>query len=444
MDVLKRKILLVSTGDINGAYEAIFRLAVLFESEGHQVAMLVKQKTQLNNFVIQYKPVYQPKIKKDLYSRILFKIKNQLPKKQIEEPVVLLEDKYSFLSRDEANINISVERVLAQIGFVPEFIYSGMTTDFMNSSDLLNLHKATGANVYNITVDMNHFTGGCHYAWDCEGYIRGCDEKCPAIIGEIGRDLAKNNFEVKFKNAIEGKFQIITGSGWTLDQAKKSKIYKNQEVFHNVNSLIDTKLFNEKNRNIAKRVFDFDDKKFYILTGSQSSNDPRKGFMYFAEAFKLLESKLTIEQKNKIVLLVVSNDVPNEFSCLNYEKQKISFIKDYRLLALLYQAIDLFVNVSIEDSGPMMVSEALACGTPVVGFDMGVVNNMVINGFNGYKAKLKDSHDLAKGIQTILELSTDEYTTYSKNAVKQVKEFSSLQYAKSIFNQIHSYGIYKE
>lgn len=438
MDILKRKILLVSTGDIHGAYEAIFRLASLFESQGHQVAMLVRQKTQLAYFVIQYKPVYQPKIKKDLYSRILYKVKNLLwPPKEIDEPVPLLEDKYSFISKDEATVNISVERVLSQIGFVPEFIYSGMTNDFMNSTDLLNLHKATNAKVFTITVDMNHFTGGCHYAWDCQGYIRGCDEQCPAIIGDIGRDLAKNNFDIKLKNASEGNFQIIPGSGWTLDQAKKSKIYKNQKVFYNINSLINTNLFNEKNRDIAKKVFDFDNSKFYILTGSQSSNDPRKGFAYFSEAFKLLESRLTPEQKSKVVLLVVSNDVPHEFKQLNYEKQKISFVKDYRLLALLYQAIDLYVNVSVEDSGPMMVSEALACGTPVVGFDMGVVNNMVITGYNGYKAILKDSDDLAKGIQQILELSSEEYLNYSKNAVRQVDEFSSLHYAKSVFDEIH-------
>ncbi|MFP3802939.1 glycosyltransferase, partial [Paraburkholderia sp. SIMBA_027] len=83
------------------------------------------------------------------------------------------------------------------------------------------------------------------------------------------------------------------------------------------------------------------------------------------------------------------------------------YIKDYRLLALLYQAADLFVNSSIEDSGPMMVSEALACGTPVVGFDTGVLTNMIIDNYKGYKAPLKDSKKLAEGIKKIFELNKD-------------------------------------
>ena len=90
------------------------------------------------------------------------------------------------------------------------------------------------------------------------------------------------------------------------------------------------------------------------------------------------------------------------------------------------------MNSSIEDAGPMMVSEALACGTPVVGFDMGVVNNMVISGYNGYKAKLKDSEDLANGIMKIFQLSSENYKTYSSNAVKQVEMYSTLDYAEKV------------
>ena len=106
------------------------------------------------------------------------------------------------------------------------------------------------------------------------------------------------------------------------------------------------------------------------------------------------------------------------------------------MLSLLYQASDVFVNSSIEDAGPMMVSEALACGTPVVGFDMGVVDNMVINDYNGYKAILKDSVDLANGIYTVLKLNTVEYNAYSRNAVRQVEEFSSMRYVKEVFDKI--------
>jgi glycosyltransferase involved in cell wall biosynthesis len=128
--------------------------------------------------------------------------------------------------------------------------------------------------------------------------------------------------------------------------------------------------------------------------------------------------------------------VSESFSEIPFAKKQVDYIKDYRLLSLLYQASDVFVNSSIEDSGPMMVSEALACGTPVVGFDMGVVTNMVINDYNGYKAILKDSNDLSIGIEKIFKLSEVDYQKYSDNAVKQVEEFSSMEYLKILLNDI--------
>ncbi|MBY0487472.1 MAG: glycosyltransferase [Flavobacteriaceae bacterium] len=423
MENVKKKILLLSTGDVNGAYEAIFKLSFFLKSQGFQVAMVVKDKTRADDFVIRYNQT-QPQTK-SLVVRIFEKIQNKVLSKHKQHKMAF-DPKYNFLSTDETSSTISAKILVDQIGFTPDFIFTGMTINFVNSTDLLALQQLTKAQVYNITVDMNHFTGGCHYAWDCDGYIKGCTDKCPAILSQVGKDKAKINFETKLKNAQQGNFKIIAGSGWTLDQSKKSKIYKNQEEFININSLIDTSILNNKSRAYAKEIFNLEKDKFYILMGCQHANDPRKGFEYLLESLKILEKKLTKEEKDKIEVLIVSRKVSESFSEIPFAKKHIDYIKDYRLLSLLYQASDVFVNSSIEDSGPMMVSEALSCGTPVVGFDMGVVTNMVINDYNGYKAILKDSNDLSIGIEKIFKLSEVDYQKYSDNAVKQVEEFSSL------------------
>jgi glycosyltransferase involved in cell wall biosynthesis len=435
MGSIKKKILLLSTEDTNGAYEYVYKLACLLSKKGHDVVMLVKVKTQADDFVIQYKALCNSKNKKSLFWRFFFKIKNRLL--PIRKSQIIFDRNYSFISKDEKSVNVSVKQIINQVGFIPEFVFSGMTNDFMNSTDLVNLQQLTKAQIYNITVDMNHFTGGCHYAWDCKGYINGCDTNCPAIISENGKELAKINFETKLKNAKLGNFKIITGSGWTLQQAKESEIYKNQvTTILNINSLIDTKILHNKNRSYVKDIFNLDRNKFYILMGCQNANDKRKGFKYLFEALQILDKNISIEQKNRIEVVIVSREVTKSFDDIPFQKKHIDYIKDYRLLTLLYQATDVFVNSSIEDSGPMMVSEALACGTPVVGFDMGIVSNMVINGYNGYKAKLKDSNDLAQGIKKILELSEQEYNQYSLNAVKQVEEYSSFEYADKVLNEI--------
>lgn len=429
-----KKVLILSTGDVNGAYEAMYKVAHIMKNMGHDVVMCVKHKTKNEDFIKTYRHQHSSPYP-SLLIRIISKIKNKF--NPAKPPKALRTDrKYSFLSKDELSENINVESLLDIVGFTPDFIFTGMTIDFLNSTDLLNIYNVTKAKIYNVTVDMNHFTGGCHFSWGCNRYIKGCDENCPAITKRDEKVTAKNNFERKYENAKKAKFQIIAGSGLTLKQAQESKIYKDQKTIYNVNSLIDTKLLNDKNKSIAKKIFSLSDDHFYILTGAQNMEDPRKGFSYLLEALEKLDKELPVEQKERIVLLVVSNSVNEEFNRVTFKKQKIDYIKDYRLLSLLYQAADIFINSSIEDSGPMMVSEALACGTPVVGFDTGVLTNMVINNYNGYKAPLKDSEKLAEGIKKIFELNKDSYKTFSKNAVKQVEEFSSYEYAEEIFKNI--------
>lgn len=438
MDVIamdKKNILILSTGDVNGAYEAAYKVAHIIKNMGHDVVMCVKHKTKNENFIKQYRHLSLSSAKANLLMRIVNKIKNKISPVQPSK-VISTDMKYSFLSKNEASENIHIESMLKIVGFTPDFVFTGMTIDFLNSTDLLNIYNATKAKIYNITVDMNHFTGGCHYSWGCEGYIKGCDKYCPAITKEHEKITAKNNFERKYENAQKANFQIIAGSGLTLLQAQNSKIYKSQKTIHNINSLIDTRLLNSKNKSIAKKVFSLSNDCFYILTGAQNMEDPRKGFSYLLQALEMLDRELPMQKKEKIVLLVVSNSVNEEFGRVTFKKQKIDYIKDYRLLSLLYQAADLFINTSIEDSGPMMVSEALACGTPVVGFDTGILTNMVIDDYNGYKAPVMDSRKLAEGIRKVFELNKDDYESFSKNAVRQVEEFSSYEYAEEIFKQI--------
>lgn len=431
----KKNILILSTGDVNGAYEAAYKVAHIIKNMGHDVVMCVKHKTKNENFIKQYRHLSLSSAKANLLMRIVNKIKNKISPVQPSK-VISTDMKYSFLSKNESSENIHIESMLKIVGFTPDFVFTGMTIDFLNSTDLLNIYNATKAKIYNITVDMNHFTGGCHYSWGCEGYIKGCDKYCPAITKEHEKITAKNNFKRKYENAQKANFQIIAGSGLTLLQAQNSKIYKSQKKIHNINSLIDTKLLNSKNKSIAKKVFSLSNDCFYILTGAQNMEDPRKGFSYLLQALEMLDRELPMQKKEKIVLLVVSNSVNKEFGRVTFKKQKIDYIKDYRLLSLLYQAADLFINTSIEDSGPMMVSEALACGTPVVGFDTGILINMVIDDYNGYKAPVMDSRKLAEGIRKVFELNKDDYESFSKNAVRQVEEFSSYEYAEEIFKQI--------
>ena len=67
-----------------------------------------------------------------------------------------------------------------------------------------------------------------------------------------------------------------------------------------------------------------------------------------------------------------------------------------------YNAADAMVVPSLEDNLPNTVIEAMACGTPVVGFRTGGIPEMIDHEQNGYLADVGSAQQLADGLAFIL------------------------------------------
>ncbi len=429
---MSKKILLLSTWDNQGSGNYLYKISKFLLEAGYEVILAVRDKSRTDSFVIKV-PDLQKSIPQKIHTSLSYRINTRFG----SGFEVLTE--YCFLNIDEKEKLVSSERIIDILPFTPDLIVAGLVGEFVNTTTLAELKEKTKADVYVLTVDMGHLTGGCHYAWDCTGYQTDCRD-CPAILTESQKDRARQNLTIKLKNVAQAEIKVIAGSGWTLEQAKRSALFKSQKIIYNINSCIDTHLFNDKHRGYAKRIFDLPEDAKIIFTGSTFTHDKRKGISYFVEALKhLWEAADEKTRKTTLVMIAGNHTVKNELiEQIPFQKELIDYIKDQKLLALAYQASDIFVCPSVEDSGPMMVSEALACGTPVVGFEMGVTSNMVINGFNGYKAELKNSEDLARGIFEILSLPKEKYEEYSRNAIYQVEKYSSIKTLTDVFGKILS------
>ena len=83
----------------------------------------------------------------------------------------------------------------------------------------------------------------------------------------------------------------------------------------------------------------------------------------------------------------------------------------------MYNAVNLFVTPSLQDNLPNTIVEAMACGTPCVGFKVGGIPEMIDHQENGYVANYMDAADFAKGIQWCLDEMN--YDTLRVNAHKK-------------------------
>jgi glycosyltransferase involved in cell wall biosynthesis len=86
-----------------------------------------------------------------------------------------------------------------------------------------------------------------------------------------------------------------------------------------------------------------------------------------------------------------------------FKTKFLGFLKDEYSMMLVYNATDVFVVPSIADNQPTTVMESMCCGTPVVGFNVGGIPDMIKHKENGDLAKYRDTDDLAEGIKFCLK-----------------------------------------
>ena len=81
----------------------------------------------------------------------------------------------------------------------------------------------------------------------------------------------------------------------------------------------------------------------------------------------------------------------------------VNYLSNETEIAQLYSAADLFVTPSLQDNLPNTIVEAMACGVPCVGFDVGGIPEMISHKQDGYIADYCDSIDFAQGIAWCLD-----------------------------------------
>ncbi len=98
----------------------------------------------------------------------------------------------------------------------------------------------------------------------------------------------------------------------------------------------------------------------------------------------------------------------------------------YDKLAEYYGMADVYLSGSIQDAGPMMINQALMCGTPVVAFNIGTACDL-INSKTGYLANYMDINDFSTGILKVISLGEEEKSTMSVQCRQAALATSSYQ-----------------
>jgi len=266
--------------------------------------------------------------------------------------------------------------------------------------------------------EMSMFTGGCSYSFGCRKFENSCG-RCPQLKHSRSNDLTRLGWRLRKEAYLNHRnLRFVADSHWVAREARKSSVLR----YHPVTVIhygLDTGVFRPLDREHSKAFIGLQADQPVIGFAAASVMDQRKGMKELLEAIGLL--------KQKPLLLTWGRNVPSVGEDLAH--LHLGNLDNDYLSALAYNASDVFVMPSLEEAFGQTALEAVACGVPVVAFDVGGIPDTVKPGLNGLLIPRADTAALAKGIDEALrdeELRddwrrqatewTEEHFSYEKNA----------------------------
>lgn len=404
------KPLIVSTWDISGgAAIAAFRLHTGLRRIGCESSMFVRQKSSNIDSIIEFKP------STDFPTRLKRRLKRELNLAMLKKYPAGLLSKHEFFSLP------SCEHGHDAIRQIP-------------TTDIINLHFITGfidLDLFFKTVrgktpliwtlhDMNTVTGGCHYDHGCGKFSLNCGA-CPILESNDRHDLSYKVWRQKeqiYSSLKENELTIVTPSKWLAEQVKKRASLTDKKIVV-IPYGVDTDVFRPMDKKSVRRILGIPENSFVLLFAAQKLSSRRKGFGF------LIDAVAGIDKTFPLFLLSVGGGAQPP-AHLPFPSLHLGTVGNEPMMAMAYNAADVFVMPSLQDNFPNTVMESLACGTPTAAFDAGGVPEMVRENITGKLAPPEDTKALRRAI---VELMEDERkrTTMSENCRRIAVEEYSLE-----------------
>ena len=241
---------------------------------------------------------------------------------------------------------------------------------------------------------LEAFTGGCQYTRGCRGFEKACG--CCPILGS-NRENDPSRFVWKKKKALyekvpRGRVHVVSPSRWLAEEAGRSSLMGEWPISV-IPYGIDTAAYSPRGMRTSREILGLPDQAKVVLFCSNFHE--RKGLEYVLQTLRRLAHLPDLH------LVVLGSDfTPAKGEPFVFHH--FGSVTNDRLLSLFYSAADVVIVASKEDNLPNVVLESMGCGTPVVGFGVGGIVDMIRPDFNGALAPFGDVETMTKEVERIL------------------------------------------
>lgn len=385
----KGKILNISSYDYGGAGIASVIINDYLNAAGYFSTLIVRDTDGKLPGVIHYKKKTFPyvfyKVRKRKYAEAARKWFSLCCENKFKNNIVF----------DNLNSIASAKTLIRQAGFIPDLILIHWVHNFVTPEIIRDLKSLTGAKIAIVMMDDAGITGGCHYPFSCKGYETDCSS-CPLFA--IPTDFPSKNLARKLAN-LPSDLEFL-GTTSDCKRATASALGRTRRASPVLFPINNALLPVESKAELRKAIGIEEESKAIVVGCTSFTGDKRKGFEYMILALSLMGERFP-ELKKRTELLLVGDNEPGVLDRMGYKIKRFGYLPMKKLMEV-YKAADLFFSSSIEDSGPLMVNQSIAAGTPVAAFEVGVANDLVITGKTGVLAPLYDYKYLADKIADLL------------------------------------------
>jgi glycosyltransferase involved in cell wall biosynthesis len=244
--------------------------------------------------------------------------------------------------------------------------------------------------------DMNFFTGGCHTDEGCGKYTERCGA-CPQLGSRRAKDLSRRIWQRKYAALTSigpDRLHIVAPSRALANEAKRSSLLQKFSITV-IPFGLDTEEFSPRDKASARGMLGIPQDARVVLFIAEPITRRIKGFALLAQTLNGL-GDLT----HLLLISVGSGEPPVKVQVPHLH---LGYIRNNGLRSLVYSAADIFVIPSLKENFPLTALEALACGTPIVGFAVGGIPEIVRPGRTGLLIPAQDVAALRATIRDLLQ-----------------------------------------
>lgn len=242
--------------------------------------------------------------------------------------------------------------------------------------------------------DMWLITGGCHIDGYCRGYEHRCNN-CPRTGSLFQKKIVRYSYERKKEVLNLLKPLLVSPSKWLAGLSGCSDITRALRSTV-INNPLDLGVFYPRTADEIsgiKQKYGLDENERVILFSAYKAlENTNKGYMYLKEALEQVTS-------DGYLLLVCGSEEEGMPDRLGKVRIRcLGMIEDRDELAIINSMADVVAAPSKQENYSGSVLEALACGTPVVAFDIGGMAEIIDHLETGYIAEYENTDQLREGL----------------------------------------------